>query len=258
MEDAIAKSRRTMNEFEAACEAGQATGQRYLNAKSNLSEARRCATRDEDAPTGKIDAAVDEAKRELERRGIEAWLDRAETKHEEIEPALEESRYDDACEAYATAASALDSAQDIVSDTENEYDDLEQRIDEVESAIRGAGEEFLDETDAECETALTADETTVAIDAWEEAFDRYSAAVEASWNGQAPVSADAIELQLTWVTSSLLDALGSHASMLEQDGDEYGAISPTELVRRVPDRVGEWLDDTLRSSGDDDTEVKVE
>jgi len=46
--------------------------------------------------------------------------------------------------------------------------------------------------------------------------------------------------------------------IVEQDGDEYGAISPTELVRRVPDRVGEWLDDTLRSSGDDDTEVKVE
>lgn len=46
--------------------------------------------------------------------------------------------------------------------------------------------------------------------------------------------------------------------IVESDGDEYEAISPTELVRRVPDRVGEWLDDVLSRGGDDETDITVE
>jgi predicted transcriptional regulator len=47
--------------------------------------------------------------------------------------------------------------------------------------------------------------------------------------------------------------------IVESSGDEYSAISPTELVRRVPDRVGAWLDDLLPRGGDDEeTDITVE
>lgn len=39
--------------------------------------------------------------------------------------------------------------------------------------------------------------------------------------------------------------------------DEYHAISPTALVRRVPDRVGSWIDNTIRR-GDKEEVAKVD
>ena len=56
---------------------------------------------------------------------------------------------------------------------------------------------------------------------------------------------------------SVLDELEDD-EIVESTGDEYEAISPTELVRRVPDRVGEWLDDLLPRGGDDETDITVE
>lgn len=37
----------------------------------------------------------------------------------------------------------------------------------------------------------------------------------------------------------------------EGGSTEYAAVSPTELVRRVPDRVGEWISDLIGSGGDE-------
>lgn len=220
MAGALATARGVVSEFEEAAQAGESTGSRFLDARSNVSKARRCATRDEDAPSEKIRARVDEAEAEIERRHLAALVDRAENRFERIDPALAEGRYDDACEAYVTAADAIEEARDAIGDTDVAPEESIVRLETLESDLRDAGEAFLSETDAECETALAADESTAAIDAWEDAFDRYSAAVDADWNGEAPVSNSALEFQLTWVTSSLLDALGSHASTLEQRGDE--------------------------------------
>lgn len=47
------------------------------------------------------------------------------------------------------------------------------------------------------------------------------------------------------------------------EGDEYEAVSPTELVRRVPESVGGWLSDLItpgseQEDGEETTEISVE
>jgi len=52
----------------------------------------------------------------------------------------------------------------------------------------------------------------------------------------------------------VLEDLKDDGIVNEEEEEEgfYTAISPTELVRRVPDSVGEWLESTLERSTDDE------
>jgi tetratricopeptide (TPR) repeat protein len=165
-------------------------------------------------------AQVDEVKAEIERRYVEAWLDRAADLGDDLDSAVESGRYDDACEVYVEATAAVEEARDALERVDDAPGDAADRLDTLEADVRSAGESFLEGADAECESALTADEPAQAVESWEEAFDRYRAAVDAGWNGEAPVDPAAIEFQLTWVTSSLLDALGAQASMLEAEAED--------------------------------------
>jgi hypothetical protein len=219
MDAALRGARSAISEFEETCAAGKAGQNRFLDAKSNLSKARRCASREEEAPEGKMRARAEEAQVEIEHRYVEAWLDRATDRRDAVETAVDEGRYDDACEIYVEATAAVEEVRDALEKVDNAPEDAVDRLEALETDVRSAGEAFLDAADAECETALTAEEPAAAVDAWEEAFDRYRAAIDAGWNGEAPVDPAAIEFQLTWVTSSLLDALGSQASMLEAEAE---------------------------------------
>jgi len=222
MDAALRGARSEIAEFEEACAAGKAGRNSFLDARSKLSKARRCASREDEAPEAKMRARVDEVKAEIERRYVEAWLDRAGALRDTIESAVDEGRYEDACEIYVEATSAVEDARDALEKVDDAPADAADRLDGVETDVRSVGESFLDAADAECETAVTAEEPGVAVDAWEEAFDRYRAAIDAGWNGESPVDPAAIEFQLTWVTSSLLDALGSQASMLEAEAENCG------------------------------------
>lgn len=247
METALGKARRAVSEFEERCRDGTATGDKYLAAKSNLSEAKRCATRNGDAPSGKMRDHIDEVRTELERRHVTAWLDRAVDRLDAVETALEENRHDDACQAYADTVEALSEARDAIEDADDVADGASARREKLETELREAGEGFLSETDATLERALNAEETSVAVDAWEDAFDRYNAAVEAGWNGHAPVSGETLELQLTWVTASLLDALGSHATMLETRGDD---ADDDETARKQYEEAMEWFERAEEFAGE--------
>lgn len=219
---ALQGARSAITEFEEACAEGRASQNSFLDAKSNLSKARRCASREEAAPGEKIRARVDEVKAEVEHRYVEAWLDRGAERRDAVETAVDEGRYLDACEAYVEATDAVEQALEAVEKVDDAPDDARERATDLEESVRAAGERFLDAADAEVETAVTAAEPEEAVDAWEDAFERYSAAIDAGWNGEAPVDPAAIEFQLTWVTASLLDALGSQASMLETEAENCG------------------------------------
>jgi len=220
MDAALRGARNAISEFEEACASGKTGQNRFLDAKSNLSKARRCASREDEAPEGKMRARVEAVKTEIEHRYVEAWLDRTAERREALDAAVEEGRYVDACEVYVEATTAAENARDALEKVDDAPEGTAGRLDDLESAVRATGESFLDAADAECETALTAEEPEVAVESWEDAFDRYRAAIDAGWNGQAPVDSAAIEFQLTWVTSSLLDALGSQASMLEAEAED--------------------------------------
>ncbi len=209
-------ARSVIAEFEDACADGATSQARFLDARSKLSKARHCANREEAAPEDKIGERVDEVRTEIEHRYVEAWLDRAAKRRD----AVEEGSYGDACEAYVEATDAVEAARDAIETVDDTPADAAKRLADLEVGLQAAGESFLQAASTACETAVTADEPSAAVDAWEDAFERYSAAIDAGWNGEAPVDPVAIELQLTWVTTSLVDALGSQASLLETEADE--------------------------------------
>jgi len=220
MSAALAQARDAIAAYEDACQRGADPNQHALAARSHFSKARRCATREDRAPEQKIRAETQTVVEELAHTRVNSWLDRAESQYETVETALEEGRYGDACEAYVDAAEAIEDAGDAIDDVDDVPEGAESRLDAVETDLRDAGERFLDDAAGRCETALDAEEVTVAVDAWEEAFDRYRAATDAGWNGHAPVSEDALEYQLTWVTAGLLEAMSAHAAALEREGDD--------------------------------------
>ncbi|WP_415379930.1 hypothetical protein [Halosimplex sp. TS25] len=220
MAAALAHARDGIAAYEDACKRGEDPNQHALSARSQFSQARRCATREERAPEQKIRAEVDAVVEELEHTRVTAWLDRAVSAYETVQTALEDGEYGEACEAYVDAAEAIDEARESLDDVDHPPEGAADRLDSLESDLRAAGEAFLDDAAGRCETALSAEEATVAVDAWEEAFDRYRAATDAGWNGHAPVSEDALEYQLTWVTAGLLEAMSAHATALEREGDD--------------------------------------
>ncbi|WP_436911469.1 hypothetical protein [Halosimplex marinum] len=220
MSSALSQARDAIAAYEDACERGDDPNQHALAARSQFSQARRAATREDRAPEEKIRAEIQEVVEELAHARVTSWLDRAESRYETVESALDEGRYGDACEAYVDAAEAVEEASDVIDDVDDVPEGAAERLEAVEADLREAGERFLDDAAGRCETALDAKEATVAVDAWEEAFDRYRAAADAGWNGHAPVSEDALEYQLSWVTAGLLEAMSAHAAALEREGDE--------------------------------------
>jgi len=220
MSAALSQARDAIAAYEDACERGADPHQHALTARSQVSQARSCVTRDERVPEQKIRAEVEAVVEELEHTRVTAWLDRAESESDAVETALDDGRYDDACARYVEGAEAIEAAQEALDDVESAPEDAADRLDDVESDLHATGERFLDEAADRCETALSADDATVAIDAWETAFDRYAAAADAGWNGHAPVPEDAIEYQLAWVTAGLLEAMSAHATALEREGDD--------------------------------------
>ena len=219
MSAALSQARDAIAAYEDACERGADPHQHALSARSQISQAHSYAIRGEHVPEQKIHNEVEAVADQLEHTRVNAWLDRAESASEAVEAALDDGRYDNACDRYVDAAEATEAAQEALDDIENAPDGAADRLDGVEADLRVVGERFLDGAADRCETALSADDTTVAVDAWETAFDRYTAAADAGWNGYAPVLAGAIEYQLAWVTAGLLDAMSARATALENDGD---------------------------------------
>ena len=107
MSSALAQARDAIAAYEDACERGADPNQHALAARSQFSQARRCATREDRAPEQKIRAEVEAVVEELAHTRVNSWLDSAESTYETVETALEEDRYGDACEAYVDAAEAV-------------------------------------------------------------------------------------------------------------------------------------------------------
>lgn len=239
MSTALAQARDAIATFRDTCERGKDPNQHALAARSQFSQARRCATREDRAPEQKIRARVDEVVEELAHTRVDAWLDRAEDRTEAVGAALEADEYGEACDAYTDAAEAVETVREVMEDVDTTPDGATDRLDDIEADFGETGESFLDDTASRCETALSADDPVVAVDAWEDAFDRYHAAVDAGWNGHAPVSEDAIEYQLTWVTAGLLEAMDSHASALEREGDD---CSDSDEATEYYEDAEEWFE----------------
>ncbi|MFP4188646.1 MAG: helix-turn-helix domain-containing protein [Halobacteriales archaeon] len=131
-----------------------------------------------------------------------------------------------------------------------ESEGVEERVEEQRERVEERAEEVLESVDDNVDRLLS------------EILDtRARVAVYVGLREKGGASVD----EVSEVTGLYPDKVEGVLDDLKDDGivevesGEYKAISPTELVRRVPERVGEWLEDVLPRSGDDETtDIDVE
>ena len=131
-----------------------------------------------------------------------------------------------------------------------ESEGVEERVEEQREKVEERAEELLDSVDDNVDRLLseildTRARVAVYVGLREEGGGSVEEVSEAT--GLNPDKVEAV-----------LDDLRDDG-IVEVESGEYKAISPTELVRRVPDRVGEWLEDVLpRGNDDETTDIDVE
>ena len=147
-----------------------------------------------------------------------------------------------------TEENQQDTVEQTVEAEDVESEGVEERVEEQREKVEERAEEVLDSVDDNVDRLLS------------EVLDtRARVAVYVGLREQGGATAD----ELAEVTGLYPDKVEGVLDDLEDDGiveveaGEYTAISPTELVRRVPERVGEWLEDVLPRGGDEDDETDI-
>jgi tetratricopeptide (TPR) repeat protein len=197
-----------------------------MKAQEFISDARDLIESIDDASTEAmetrlrdIEARFETAHTDTHRRRAERSLRRSETLLATARDALEAREHRRACEMYLDAADELERGRDVINGLDGEPDIADRRA-VLEDRVREFGEEFLNDGENACKTALETDEPRDAADTWQSALDRYSAAIDAGWDGQAGISAEMLVLQQAWVTASLIESLEVIAERAERRGNE--------------------------------------
>lgn len=217
LETALTGARDTIEEFRAAVEGGGESDRLRQQARSRISKAHHCATREDDAPTEKMRALIEPVEDELDRLCTAAETGQIEALLDDARDAHESSKHEAACEALVEAGELIAGARDAVDDTA-----AQERLDEFELTRDELATEFIGHAEDSCHGALAAEDAADAADAWDDALERYRAALSAEWDGVAGVGADALRFQLAWVVQHLVDALAADADRLEAEGDDLG------------------------------------
>lgn len=153
---------------------------------------------------------------------------------------------------------------DDTDDTETETDE-ENRIEEIQDDVEGRIEDVQKDVEEQLDEGLdfvndTVDELLAEI---LDTRARVTVYVGLEKLGEASAEEVAEETGLYPKTvEKTLEGLAED-EIVEQIGDDaWASISPTDLVRKVPDRIGGWLEDLLdRGEGAEDdtgTEIPVE
>ncbi len=139
-----------------------------------------------------------------------------------------------------------ETAEDVIEAEDVESEGVEERVEEVEERVEERAEEVLESVDDNVDRLLSEILDTrarVAVYVGLREADGATPDAVAEETGLYP---DKVE--------RVIDDLQDDDIVEDAGEGVYEAVSPTELVRQVPDRVGEWLDDVL-SRGDDEEET---
>lgn len=129
-------------------------------------------------------------------------------------------------------------------DSGGRIDDVEETVEEQRERVEERAEEALDTVDENIDRLLSeALDTRARVAVYVSLRNNDGGTVEdvAEASGLYP---DKVE--------RVLEDLEDDGIVDEETEGVYTAISPTELVRRVPESVGEWLESALERSSDDE------
>lgn len=217
LEESLSDARNALDELETAVENGGETTRLRQQVRSRISKAHHCATHEDDAPTEMMRSHIEPVEDELDKLCSAAETSEIESLIDDARHAHEVSKYGAAFEAIVEADETISVAEGIVDDG-----DVRDELAELEATNDALATEFLGHAEDICHNALAAAGPKDTVVAWDEALERYRAALAAGWDGAGGASADALRFQLAWIVQHLVDALEEHAARLETNGDELG------------------------------------
>lgn len=212
---ALSDARATIGDIEDRLESGKETSRLVQAARSYISNARHASTHDDDAPTDLMTSLIDPVEAELDALCVAIDT-------EQIEAQLDEAREAKASGDHETAFKTLAQAHSTISDGRTAVTDggVLETINELGSTYDELVTMTFEDAESACHRGQTAEDPAEAVESWQEARERYQAALSAEWDGEASVSAEALRFQLAWVTQRLIAAHVDHADALEAAGDE--------------------------------------
>lgn len=221
MADALAQARAIMDDFESALDGDGEPNEQWLRVKSQLSQARHSATREDEAPTRKMQTRIGDVTADLERRRVSLWLDRAEAATDRATAAADSGEWGpDTLAALVEASDAIEGATRAVEEVDAVPDGADDRLAALSESVDDLAASFLDAQTDEMDEAREEADDVAAADRWGTVADRYRAALDAGWDGLGGVAAEAIGYELAWVDAKRLRALTTRAEEREAAGDE--------------------------------------
>jgi predicted transcriptional regulator len=166
----------------------------------------------------------------------------------------EEETTDSVEETEGSIEEGVEEAEDRIEETVEEAED---RAEEIEERVEGRTEEFLDSVDDNVDRLLSEILDTRSRVAVYVGLRKKEEATPEKVAEETGLYPDKVERVIEDLEEE--DIVEKTA-----DGETYKAVSPTELVRRVPESVGGWLSDLIGSGDEDEkehsktTEIDVE
>ena len=212
---ALTDARKTIEEIEQRLASGEETSRLVQGARSYISNAHHAATHDDDAPTERMTELIEPVETQLDQLCVAIDT-------EQIESLLAEARQAKVEGDHETAFGTLARAHSTIADGRKAVTDggVLEAINELGSTYDELVQMTFEDATAACHRGQSTDDPADAVDAWREARQRYRAALSADWDGEASVSAEALEFQLAWVTQRLIDAHIDYGDTLEAEGEE--------------------------------------
>jgi len=168
-------------------------------------------------------------------------FDEAEKKVKEAAEEAEKTVEDTAEEVEETVEETEETVKEGIEEVEDRAEDIEERVEE-------RTEDVLDSVDENVDRLLSEILDTRS---------RVAVYVGLRKNNKATPEEVAEETGLypDKVKRVIEDLEDEEIVEKDVGANEYKAVSPTELVRRVPESVGGWLSDLIRSGDEDEEEV---
>lgn len=214
---ALVDAREAIEEIEERLSNGKKTSRLVQAARSYISNAHHAATYDDDAPTELMTELIEPVENDLDQICVAIDTEQIESMLDEAREAKAEGDHERAFTTLAEAHSTIADGRKAVTDG-----GVLDAINELGSTYDELVTMTFEDAETACHRGQSADDPADAVTAWREARQRYQAALSADWDGEANVSAEALEFQLAWVTQRLIDSHVEHADALEAEGEELG------------------------------------
>ena len=220
LEESLEATREGMDLFRDRLRDGGDAHDALTRARSRLSNAQYHATKHDDAPVEQMQGRLGAVEADLAELPVAARLDVVE---DQLSAARSTDSLVEAVDALNEAADSLAEARTARQQADEVADDAsDERLTAVSDELDELAGAILDDAEADCHSALAAEDPAEAAEHWARATDQYRAMIEAGWDGPAGVGEQALRYQLAWVVGGRIDALARRAGAIEAAADDLG------------------------------------